>query len=192
MQSFINGEIQELNLDLDTMTPYVGLDFGYRDPLACVVCYISPDKEMIYIADEIYKTEVPINQIPSLLNTLPEISKRRAIITADSAEPRTIQFLKDNNFNVRGAEKGKDSILEGISWLSGKHIYINPKCINAAREIMNYRYDRDSDEVIQFDKFMKNQEDHAIDALRYALRELMKRNVEHVSKYRSVIRPGII
>ena len=56
-----------------------------------------------------------------------DIGKER--ITADSAEPKSIDQLKGYGLRVKGAEKGKDSINAGIQFIQDFEIIIHPRCV---------------------------------------------------------------
>eukprot|EP00831_Metopus_contortus_P028780 TRINITY_DN23821_c0_g1_i2.p4 TRINITY_DN23821_c0_g1~~TRINITY_DN23821_c0_g1_i2.p4 ORF type:complete len:107 (+),score=17.44 TRINITY_DN23821_c0_g1_i2:619-939(+) len=60
-------------------------------------------------------------------------------IRADSAEPKSIDRLRDLGLShIRKARKGKDSITNGIDYISDYKIIIHPRCINFITEISNY------------------------------------------------------
>ncbi len=92
---------------------------------------------------------------------------RKEKITADSAEPKSIDELNTLGLRVTGAKKGKDSILNGIQWIQDLEIIIHPRCVNFITEISNYTWDTD-----KFgNKLNKPIDDfnHLMDAMRYAL-----------------------
>ena len=94
---------------------------------------------------------------------------RDDMITADSAEPKSIDELNTLGLRVTGAKKGKDSILNGIQWIQDLKIIIHPRCVNFLTEISNYTWDKD--------KFGKTQNkpiddfNHLMDAMRYGLEQ---------------------
>lgn len=95
-------------------------------------------------------------------------------ITADSAEPKSIDELKSLGLRIKGAKKGKDSILNGIQWIQDLKIIIHPRCINFLTEINNYSWDKD-----KFDKPLNRPIDdfnHLMDAMRYSLEKYIKDN----------------
>jgi phage terminase large subunit len=88
-------------------------------------------------------------------------------ITADSAEPKSIDELKSLGLRVKGAAKGKDSIKNGIQWIQDLEIIIHPRCVNFITEISNYTWDQD-----KFGTKLNVPIDdcnHLMDAMRYAL-----------------------
>jgi phage terminase large subunit len=95
-------------------------------------------------------------------------------ITADSAEPKSIDELKGMGLHIRGAAKGKDSIQNGIQWIQDLEIIIHPRCVNFLTEISNYTWDTDKFGVklnTPIDDF-----NHLMDAMRYALEQYIKNN----------------
>ena len=69
--------------------------------------------------------------------------------------------------NVKGAVKGKDSIVHGIQWIQDLEIIIHPRGVNFLTEISNYTWDTD-----RFGKKLNVPIDdfnHLMDALRYAV-----------------------
>lgn len=88
-------------------------------------------------------------------------------ITADSAEPKSIDELKGLGLRIRGAKKGKDSINNGIQWIQDLEIIVHPRCVNFLTEISNYMWNND-----KFGKRLNVPVDdfnHLMDAMRYAL-----------------------
>ena len=94
-------------------------------------------------------------------------------ITADSAEPKSIDQLKGYGLRVKGAEKGKDSINAGVQFIQDFEIIIHPRCVNFLTEISNYTWDKDKFE----NKLNKPIDDfnHLMDAMRYALEKYINK-----------------
>ena len=109
-----------------------------------------------------------------IAETVTEMGYKKERITADSAEPKSIDELKTLGLHVKGAEKGKDSILNGIQWIQDLEIIIHPRCVNFLTEISNYTWDKD-----KFDNKLNKPIDdfnHLMDAMRYALEKYIKGN----------------
>ena len=64
-------------------------------------------------------------------------------VTADSAEPKSIDELKSLGLRVSPAAKGKHSIKNGIQWIQDLEIIVHPRCVNFLTEISNYTWDTD-------------------------------------------------
>ena len=73
---------------------------------------------------------------------------------------------------IKGAEKGKDSINNGIQFIQNFEIIIHPRCVNFLTEISNYTWDKD-----KFGQMMNRPIDdfnHLMDAMRYAVEAYTK------------------
>ena len=89
-----------------------GLDFGYsNDPAAIVAVY---EYNGGLILDEIlYRKGMGNKEIADLL-----LNQARALVIADSAEPKSISEIGGYGLMIVGAEKGSDSVLHGIQYVS--------------------------------------------------------------------------
>lgn len=149
----------------DNLKTVCGLDFGYtNDPTAFVIALFDKDNSRLYIYDEFYEKGLSNKAIAERIK---ELGYRKERITADSAEPKSIDELKNYGLNVKGAVKGKDSIVHGIQWIQDLEIIIHPRCVNFLTEISNYTWDTD-----RFGKKLNVPIDdfnHLMDALRYAV-----------------------
>ena len=127
------------------------------------------DKEL-YVFDEIYQRGMLNTDIYNAISEKGYVKER---ITADSAEPKSIDELKLLGLRrIKPALKGKDSINNGIQFIQQYKIIINPKCVNFITEIQNYMWDKD-----KFDNKLNKPIDdfnHLMDALRYAMEDLKK------------------
>lgn len=64
--------------------------------------------------------------------------------------------------------KGKNSVMEGIELLRGYKIVVHPRCEETINEISMYSYATDKDSGKVLPEIEKGQQDHCLDALRYA------------------------
>lgn len=142
-----------------------GLDFGYtNDPSAFFVGFLDLDNKKLYVWDEFYEKGLSNKKISAKVESM---GYRKEHITADSAEPKSIDELNTLGLHVKGAKKGKDSIKNGIQWIQDLEIIIHPRCINFLTEISNYTWDKDKFGQklnVPIDDF-----NHLMDAMRYAL-----------------------
>jgi phage terminase large subunit len=147
-----------------------GLDFGYtNDPTAFLIGFIDQDAKKIYIWDEIYKKGLTNRMI---YQEIQDAGYAKEKITADSAEPKSIDELRELGLRVHGARKGRDSINNGIQYIQDYQIIVHPRCVNFLTEINNYTWDSDKfgDRInVPIDDF-----NHLMDALRYAVSDLQK------------------
>ena len=163
-------DIQEV-LKIQDIESAFGLDFGYtNDPSALFAGLISKERREIYVIDELYKKALTNNKLAEEIKNMGYGKER---ITADSAEPKSIDELYDLGLKgISGARKGKDSINNGIQFIQGYKIIIHPRCVNFLTEISNYTWAKD-----KFDKPINKPIDmfnHLMDAMRYALEKFME------------------
>jgi len=146
-----------------------GLDFGYtNDPTALFVGLIDVDARKIFVWDEMYETGLSNKRI---FENITSKGYRKERITADSAEPKSIDELKGLGLRVSGAAKGKDSINSGIQFIQDFEIIIHPRCVHFLTEISNYTWDKD-----KFNNKLNRPIDdfnHLMDAMRYALEKFI-------------------
>lgn len=178
-----NWEEQSFELSqIRNYKTFAGLDFGYtNDPSAFILGFISKENKRIYIYDEFYKTGLSNREIKEEIEKL-GYSKER--ITADSAEPKSIDELRSLGLRIKGAKKGKDSILNGIQFIQDFKIIIHPRCINFITEISNYSWDED-----KFGKKLNRPIDdfnHLMDAMRYGIEEYIIGNQMSISNMRII------
>jgi phage terminase large subunit len=135
----------------------VGVDFGYsNDPTAIVEIYKWNDKRIVN--ELCYQT--------SLVNS--EIAKKipsGVICYADSAEPKSIEEIRRENKMIKGATKGRDSILFGIQLMQSQRYLITSQSKNLLKELRSYIWDTDKTGK-RLNK-PRGGQDHLIDALRY-------------------------
>lgn len=154
---------------------YDGLDFGYAtDPACYLQVYFDKTRKKLYIFSEVYGYSLSNER---LWEKILEKKISRATITADSAEPKSIDKLNSlGRMYVKGAKKGPDSVEYGIRWLQDLEEIIidNVRCPNTAREFGTYEYERDKYGV--FKSKYPDLNNHSIDACRYAIEEETKSN----------------
>lgn len=148
-----------------------GLDFGYTNDETALFCaLVDISLKEIYVFDEIYEKKLS-NKI--IFDRIFNMGYAEEKITADSAEPKSIDELRDLGLhNIKAARKGKDSVNNGIQYIQDFKIYIHPKCVNFLTEISNYTWDNDKFGA----KINRPIDDfnHLLDAMRYAMEEFLK------------------
>jgi phage terminase large subunit len=149
----------------------MGLDFGFtNDPTACVMVYRFNGELII---DELLYHKGYTNQDISVYFTQSGINKSVSIV-ADSAEPKSIEELRRMGWRIEGANKGKDSILNGIDILKRFRINVTSRSANLIKELNAYKWkEKDGNATnVPIDSF-----NHGMDALRYlALNKLAEKN----------------
>lgn len=149
--------------------PMFGLDFGYgSDPNFGTKVYVLEDSREIYVAAECVGHRVSNTDLPALIRTMPEADRYE--ITADSSRPETIDYLNSQGLIVKGARKGAGSVANGINWMQGYRIVVHPSCTATWEEVRSYRWATDKlGRPLPHPK--KNQDDHGIDSIRYAVED---------------------
>lgn len=141
-----------------------GLDFGYsNDPTAIVAIYYHNGG---YILDEIlYQKGLSNKQISDVINNQP-----KALVMADSAEPKSIDELKLYGINILPTQKGQGSVNQGIQYVQDQKISITKRSINGIKENRNYMWETDKEgKILNTPIDMWN---HFIDATRYGFESL--------------------
>lgn len=152
---------------------YHGMDFGFaHDPLAYGDAYWDAARRRVFLFNEIYQVGMTNREA---VEAIKRLNPENGLITADSAEPRTIAEFRDYGLNVVGARKGPGSREHGFKWLQDlREIVIDPvRCPNTAREFTSYELARDPNG--NFKVGYPDGNDHSIDKTRYELESLMRK-----------------
>ena len=169
---FENWEEQAFDVNEVSKRPNVksafGMDFGYvNDPSTLFCGLVDTVAREIYVFDEMYEKGMSNEDI---LSKVSEMGYAKERIKADSAEPKSIAYLRKAGLSrIRAAKKGPDSIRAGISIIQDYKIIIHPRCVNFITEISNYTWEKD-----KFDNMINRPIDdfnHLMDAMRYAMEE---------------------
>ena len=145
---------------------YNGLDWGwFPDPFAFNRFHYDAARKILYIFDEVRVNKKYNNETADLLKA--HGLTGRDLITADSAEPKSIADYNKYGLRCVGAVKGAGSVEASIHWLQSRtKIVIDPvRCPGAYREFTCYEYERTKDGEIMSGFPDKN--NHNIDAVRY-------------------------
>lgn len=177
---FDNVELREItDEEIETFDYlYQGMDFGwFPDPLAWTkMCYQS-NKLTLYIFDEFVVNKMSNAKVWSYLQQEKGV-KNDDLITADSAEPKSIGDFQSYGSLMRGAKKGPDSVEYSMKWLSGlAKIVIDPKrCPKSAEEFSTYEHPQDKDG--NYITGYVDADNHCIDSVRYATNPIWRRKGE--------------
>jgi len=148
----------------DCKQVFMGCDFGYsNDPTTLIK--IGVKGEDIYLHQLIYQTGLTNQDISSKMK---ELGVGRESITADSAEPKSIEEIRRLGWNIKGAMKGKDSILNGIDLMKRYNYHITAESLDLIREWRGYSWKKDMVTNKFFNEPIDNL-NHCIDAIRYAI-----------------------
>ena len=161
---FRNWRIEEFDVHPEAVIRQ-GADWGFAsDPSVLVQSYIIG--RTMYVPYEAYMVGCEINNLPELFMQVPGAEKW--FITADSARPETISYMRNHGFpKIVAAVKGPKSVEEGVEWLKSFDIVVHPRCKHTIDELTLYSYkvDPKTDLVLPV---LEDKHNHVIDALRYA------------------------
>lgn len=155
---------------------YNGIDWGFaKDPFRFVRMHFDKKHLDLYIFDEYSTVKTRNATVFKILYDEEKKVKREELVTADSAEPKSVADFKAYGAFIREANKGPDSVRYGIKWLQGlNHIYIDKRrCPETYKEFVNYEYEQDKDG--NFISDYPDENNHSIDAVRYAMEKYTNR-----------------
>ena len=147
----------------DELDWFLGCDFGYtNDPTA--ICLIAKKNDKVFVKEVLYKTGMTNRDIA---NHLKSLGLEDLLMYCDSAEPKSIEELKQMGILAKGAIKGAGSINAGISLMKEFDFYVSNKATNVKSEQMKYVWEELKDGTI-INK-ARDRDNHAMDCLRYGL-----------------------
>ena len=128
------------------------------------------------IDEVLYQKGLHNKQIADTLNTLP-----KALVIADSAEPKSIDEIKMYGINIQPASKGQGSVLQGIQFVQQQRISVTKRSLNVIKEYRNYLWSTDKDgKTVNEPSHLFS---HSMDAIRYALDTYRPVSKESYTKY---------
>ena len=141
-----------------------GLDFGYtNDPTASDAIYKYNGG--IIIDEVIHQKGLSNKQIADIYQNLP-----KALVIADSAEPKSIDEIISYGISVLPSLKGQGSVLKGIQYVQDQRISITKRSINTIKEYRNYLWQTDKEgKIINEPDVIWN---HHMDDIRYGINSL--------------------
>ena len=154
---------------------YAGMDFGwFPDPLHFVRCAYDPARRRLCIFDEYRTVKTSNADVYRILTEQKQLTAAEEVI-ADSAEMKSVNDMRSYGMRCVAATKGPGSVRASMRWLQAlNEIIIDPaRCPEAAKEFSQYEYERtrDGDYVDAY----PDANNHAIDAVRYALNRVWLR-----------------
>ena len=156
-------------------TVYAGMDFGwFPDPLHFVRCAYDPARRRLCIFDEYRTVKTSNADVYRILTEQKQLTATEEVI-ADSAEMKSVNDMRSYGMRCVAATKGPGSVRASMRWLQAlNEIVIDPaRCPEAAKEFSQYEYERTRDG--EFVDAYPDANNHAIDAVRYALNRVWLR-----------------
>lgn len=146
----------------------VGMDLGWIDKSAIVETLYDKQARTIYVFNEFYKSGCQLSELAEAIKSM-QLQKTK--IYVDAAEPRSIQFFKNEGINAVPCAKGKDSVKAGLMFLQDNLIIVHPKCQNFITELENFSYIK-SKQTGEWTEDTTHEWSHAIDACRYGYSDI--------------------
>lgn len=137
---------------------YLGLDWGFNNPLALVKCLF--EGQNLYIRQLYHKSEPDMEEIVRI------IKEDGHKVICDSNEPRAVKDLIDRGISAYPARKPPGSVLTGIRRIQQKKIFVHKDSKEVMHELNNYKWKIDPRTDIILDVPVK-ENDHALDGVRY-------------------------
>ena len=145
-----------------------GCDLGWIDPSAVIDSLYDRDNKVIYVFNEFYRSGC---QLENLAAAIKDMELTRTKLYVDAAEPRTIQYFRQQGINATACAKGKDSVKTGYQFLQDHLIIVHPKCQKLITELENFSYIK-SKQTGEWTEDTTHEWSHAIDALRYGYADI--------------------
>jgi len=141
-----------------------GLDWGFtNDPTALIAVYESGDD--VWLDELLYQTGLTNQDLGLLFKDLGV--RQSDEIIADSAEPKSIEEIYRQGYNIHACVKGADSVRSGIAYMKTKRLHVTPRSTHLQKELSSYTWRQDKN-----GNWLNEPVDdynHAIDAVRYRL-----------------------
>ncbi|PAE70574.1 PBSX family phage terminase large subunit [Bacillus licheniformis] len=141
-----------------------GMDFGFVDSYNVLVrMVIDHDQKILYIYWQYYKNDTTDDKTAEDLKDL-----KHVLIKADSAEPKTIRFFRQQGFRMKAAKKFQGSRLQYTKKVKRfKKIICSNQCPDVIRELKDLTFAVDKDGNVIEDEF--NIDSHTFSAIWYGL-----------------------
>lgn len=146
----------------------VGCDLGWIDKTAIIDTLYDRENHIIYVFNEFYKSGCQLSQIAEAIGNM---GLKKVKIFVDAAEPRSIQYFRNEGINAVACAKGKDSVKAGLMFLQDNLIIVHPKCKNFITELENFSYIK-SKQTGEWTEETTHEWSHAIDACRYGYSDI--------------------
>lgn len=144
------------------------MDLGWIDKSAIIETLYDRQNKTIYVFNEFYKSGC---QLSELADAIRNMNLQKSKIYVDAAEPRSIQYFKNEGINAVGCAKGKDSVKAGLMFLQDNLIIVHPRCIHFIAELENFSYIK-SKQTGEWTENTTHEWSHAIDACRYGYSDI--------------------
>lgn len=183
--------VREAVLNIPGNFHRIGMDFGFEKSYNAVLkMAIDDEKKWLYIYKEYYKNQMTDDK------TAVDLVKwdsgiKNELIKADCAEPKAIQYYKQQGFRMRACKKLAEKKTEGSRIANTKkckrfaRIICSSDCPNTIRELRDLTYKKNPDGSLNYGRF--DIDPHTFSAMWYGLDDY---TVADVKKRQSNSRRG--
>ena len=167
---FTNWKVQDFDaMQLAQQLEHrAGIDLGWTDPSAIIDTLYDRENSIIYVFNEFYRSGCQLSELASAIKDM-QLTKTKLYV--DSAEPRSIQYFRNNQINAVAAKKGQDSVKAGIMFLQDNLLIAHPSCKSFITEMENFSYIK-SKQTGEYTEDTTHEWSHSIDACRYAYSDI--------------------
>lgn len=157
---------KDQSIILNSSAYFAGVDFGFKNPSACIPIKRDYDSKFFVLPEWYHrgKTDEEIGDYVA--------SCGFNYVYPDPENAAAIEVLRRKGVNIREVNKAKDSVKNGINVVrelfKQNRLFIHESCENLIYELETYSYDDKKDKHNEEELPIK-ENDHAVDALRYAL-----------------------
>lgn len=156
-----------------------GVDFGFTDPTAIVAVYEN-EKGEILLDEVCYKSQLKPSEIVGIMSEL-----GGELFVCDNARPEIIRQAKGEGIRAIPCDKSSKSpdgkinnIMYGISLIQEKKVYYTGRSKNLEQEFLTYAWRKKKSTGETLDE-PEDANNHALDAVRYAVLDMSKPKVEY-------------
>lgn len=137
---------------------FFGLDFGFEESFnALISCCVDDANKILYIYDEIYVNHITDDRFAEredVRGIATKAGRCEKPICADSAEPKTIKFYRQQGYNMKACKKYAGSRLQNTKKIKRfRKIVCSPRCKNTIKELSGLTYKKDSKGNVIYDEF---------------------------------------
>ncbi len=168
IQNWRTEDFNPMELAASGLEHRAGCDLGWIDKTAVIDTLYDRENKTIYVFNEFYKSGCQLSEIATAIE---EMNLKKVKLYVDAAEPRSIQFFKQEGINAVACAKGKDSVKAGLMFLQDNLIIVHPSCQNFITELSNFSYIK-SKQTGEWTEDTTHEWSHAIDACRYAYSDI--------------------
>ncbi len=146
-----------------------GLDFGFtNDPSVLMDVYRYNGG---FILDEVmYQRGMSNKSIADTIKADDLAIQQTALVVADSAEPKSIEEMRQYGISIIGAAKGQGSVMQGIQYVQGQRISLTKRSLKTIKAYRNYIFlvDKNGTVLNEPDDTI-HEWSNSMDAVRYAI-----------------------